>query len=177
MCNYLEAAPALWNAGAAEPQRTWAQSSPIKYDTATVNNASSPETATATGIGWGAWNTRAIILQGNATTSTSAAALADSYSPTVGGVMFHDWYLASKDELNQMCKWQRGVAWTSDSTICNASIGAINTGLGAAGFEPNWYWSSTDYLGNAAGPQRFDSGGQNAFTKSSALFLRPIRAF
>jgi hypothetical protein len=49
-CLYLEAAPALWNAGATEPRRTWAK---YPYDSADVSNPSSPETATATAIGWG----------------------------------------------------------------------------------------------------------------------------
>jgi hypothetical protein len=174
-CTYLEAAPALWFAGAADPTRTWAQSSPVNYQSTRVNNATSPETATATGIGWGYRNTRAIILQGNTDTATSAAALADSHTVTVSGVVYDDWYLPSKDELNQMCKWQRGNAWTSDATVCTG--GTINTGAGAAGFVESDYWSSTESDSSRAWFQHFNSGYQGGFNKSNARYVRPVRAF
>jgi hypothetical protein len=61
-CKYLEAAPSGWNGGGSDPSRRWAD---VTYEMTTVNNASSPQTATATAIGWGYRNTRAIILQGN----------------------------------------------------------------------------------------------------------------
>jgi hypothetical protein len=177
-CTYLEAAPALWFAGAAEPTRTWAQSAP-DYQSTGVNNATSPETATATGIGWGYRNTRAIILQGNTDTATSAAALADSHTVTVSGVVYDDWYLPSKDELNQMCKWQRGVAWTSDATVCTGgSLNSVTYGAGAAGFVENFYWSSTELDAGDAWFQDFRNGTQYNFgNKSATLYVRPVRAF
>jgi hypothetical protein len=170
-CTYLEAAPSGWNGG-AEPTRTWAQSTPVNYQSTSVNNASSPETATATAIGWGFRNTRAIILQGNSDTATSAAALTDSYTVTVSGVEYDDWYLPSKDELNQMCKWQRGVAWISDATVCSGGI--TNSGEGAAGFVAD-YFSSTDGEADRAWGQV--PGRQIRYFKSTSLYVRPIRAF
>jgi hypothetical protein len=99
-CTYLEAAPSGWNGGASDPVRNWAKSS---LQSTLVDNApNSPETATAEGIGWGYRNTRAIVLQGNSDTATSAAALADSHTVTVDGVTFADWYLPSRAELRQM---------------------------------------------------------------------------
>ena len=175
-CKYLEAARTLWNGGAAEPTRTWAQNSPVQYDNVTVNNASSPETATATAIGWGYRNTRAIILQGNTATATSAAALADSHTVTVRGVAVDDWYLPSKDELNQMCKWARGLPWTSDAALCSSS-GTINTGPGAEGFVALNYWSSSEYGSYIAWYQLFTSGFQYGANKSNTLYVRPVRAF
>ena len=180
-CIYLEAAPALWNAGATEPRRTWAKH---PYDSAGVSNPSSPETATATGIGWGYHNTRAIILQGNTEAGSSAAALADSYAPNVGDVIVDDWYLPSKDELNQMCKWQRGLPWVSDETMCTG--GAMNAGLGASGFRNNYYWSSSQGKGfspeggsNEAWQQPMgrDDPGANYQGKFNDGSVRPIRAF
>jgi hypothetical protein len=137
-----------------------------------VNNATSPETATATAIGWGYRNTRAIILQGNSDTATSAAALADSYTVTVSGVTYDDWYLPSKDELNQMCKWVRGVAWTSDETVCSG--GAINSGTG---FVEDYYWSSSEGDAGRAWFQYFYGGGQGDGGKFASLYVRPVRAF
>jgi hypothetical protein len=173
-CTYLEAAPSGWNGG-SEPNRTWAQVSPVNYQNTEVNNATSPETATATAIGWGYRNTRAIILQGNSDTATSAAALADSYTVTVSGVAYDDWYLPSKDELNQMCKWQGGVAWVSDATVCTG--GTLNSGTGAAGFVPDYYWSSSEPIELNAWVQDFYDGTQINYRKFYPEYVRPVRAF
>jgi hypothetical protein len=170
-CTYLEAAPSGWNGG-ADPTRRWANTT---YQNTAVGSSGSSETATATAIGWGYRNTRAIILQGNSDTATSAAALADSYTVTVSGVTYDDWYLPSKDELNQMCKWVRGVAWTSDETVCSG--GAINSGTGAAGFVESSYWSSTEGAASNAWTQAFNGGNQNNVGKGNPLFVRPVRAF
>ena len=181
-CTYLEAAPSGWNTG-ADPARTWAQNTPVNYQTTTVNNATSPETATATAIGWGYRNTRAIVTQGNTNTATSAAALADSHTVTVSGVVYDDWYLPSKDELNQMCKWQRGItgdALTNLTTRCAG--GTLNSGAGAAGFiDTTGYWTSSETEASKALGQEFGGvtgGAQGAGNKSiSNNYVRPIRAF
>lgn len=171
-CKYLEAAPSGWNTG-TEPKRTWTAAA---NQSITIANSSPPETATATAIGWGYNNTRAIILQGNTTTVTSAAALADAY--TSNG-LFDDWYLPSKDELNEMCKWQRGRPWISNETPCSG--GTLNSGPGAAGFvETNPYWTSTEHSATQAKYQVFDSTANRHFgNKNFAAenYVRPIRAF
>ena len=154
-CTYLEAAPALWNANAAEPVRTWAQPSGPDYRNTTVNNATSPETATATAIGWGYRNTRAIILQGNTDTATSAAALADSHTVTVSGVVYDDWYLPSQDELDLLYLERTRVG----------------------GFVLNGYWSSTENSTNVAWGKRFQDGGQYSDSKGNVYYVRPVRAF
>ena len=180
-CTYLEAAPPALGLASFDSDtvrtttRRWAK---FTYETATVNNSTSPETATATAIGWGYRNTRAIILQGNTNATTTAAPLADSHTVTVSDFVYDDWYLPSKDELNQMCKWQRGQAWTSDATLCDSS-GAINTGSGAAGFVSDAaYWSSSQGSADVAWVQVFGNGSQSNVSKSSPnYFVRPIRAF
>jgi hypothetical protein len=182
-CLYLEAARTLWNAGATEPTRTWAQGAPIKYDTETVNNAGAPESATATAIGWGERNTEAIILQGNSDSATSAAALADSYAVAFVGTFFagyiaDDWYLPSRDELNQLCKWARGITGddlTNLTTVCDG--GDLNTGAGAAGFAPDTYWSSSEVHAYFSYLQGFHNGMQGGFYKENSFYVRPIRAF
>ena len=170
-CKYLEAAPAGW-AGAVDPDRGWAENT---YRFTRVNNASSPETAAASGIGWGYFNTRAIILQGNSNTATIAAALTDSYTVTLDGAEVADWYLPSIDELNQMCKWQRGVAWISDATVCAG--GTINTGPGAAGFASEDYNSSTEYNDGYRMVMQFGSDNVGPDGKDTWRRVRPIRAF
>jgi hypothetical protein len=101
--------------------------------------------------------------------------IADSYTVTVSGVAYDDWYLPSKDELNQMCKWQRGVAWTSDATVCTG--GTLNSGPGASGFVATWYWSSSEHTSNLAFAQVFGDGTQPSMYKYNYLSIRPIRSF
>lgn len=151
-CKYLEAAPSGWNGGATDPTAKWANAYGV------INNASSPETATATAIGWGYRNTRAIILAGNTDTGT-AAALADSHAVTVGGVLVDDWYLPSLDELNEMY-------------IRRASIGGFEVTVGTM------YWTSSDSSSNNALRQRFNNGENwSPSGKLVANYIRPIRAF
>jgi hypothetical protein len=174
-CTYLEAAPSDWNTG-GDLIRTWAQSTPVDYQSTAVNNASSPESTTA--IGWGYRNTRAIILQGNVETTTSAAALADFHTVTVSGVVYDDWFLPSKDELNQMCKWLvgiTGVSLATSTTVCPG--GTLNSGPGATGFSADYYWSSSEDNANTAWFQFFLNGNGYGFTKDGNLRVRPVRAF
>jgi hypothetical protein len=154
-CTYLEAPPALWNVGVAEPVRSWAQSTPVDYEFTVVGSSGSPETATATAIGWGYRNTRAIILQGNSNSATSAAALADSFTVTVSSVVYDDWYLPSKDELNQLY-------------LQKTTIGDL---------EDGYYWSSSESPGNDPWRQIFDDGLQDVSGKDEPNFVRPVRAF
>ena len=175
-CTYLEAAPSGWNVG-SDPTRTWAQSSPVDYQYTTVNNASSPETATASVIGSGYRNTRAIILQGNNNPDSSAAALADAYSPNIGGVVIDDWFLPSLRELNEMCKWVRNQLGTSEATNCNNS-GAINTGPGASGFgTATNYSSSTEAASFSRVNSNIGVGGLSGEGKRFSMYVRPVRAF
>ena len=174
-CKYLEAAPSGWNLG-TDPLGTWSK---VSESETAVNNPTSPETATATAIGWGYRNTRAIILQGNTDTATSAAALADAHTVTVSGVLIDDWYLPSADELNQMCKWQKGItgsALTTLTTLCAG--GTSNSGIGAAGFVGNTYWSSSEAGTNVAWYQYFNIVDDQLLSyKSADHSIRPIRAF
>jgi hypothetical protein len=165
-CTYLEAAPAGWKTP-TEPTRSWA--------TAVSSNQSTSVPAPGarqTAIGTGYQNSDAIVAQTVNVAATSAAVEARTYS----GNGLTDWYLPSKDELNQMCKWQGGDAWTSDATVCTG--GTLNSGTGAAGFQASNYWSSTEDTELRAWVQYFNTGVQdNSFQKANVRFVRPIRAF
>jgi hypothetical protein len=180
ICKYLEAAPANWSGG-SDPTRAWANTT---YQSTAVNNGSSPQTADKTEIGWGYSNTRAIILQGNTDPNTSAAALADAYTATVSSVVYDDWYLPSKYELNEMCKWARGVTGTSITTLCTG--GSANAGVMFNGetINPGFqsakaYWSSTEGSANTAGYIYFPHASQATSNKGggNTEHVRPIRAF
>jgi hypothetical protein len=102
----------------------------------------------------GAANTNAIIARMNAgsvATNAYAAGLARAY--TGGGKT--DWFLPSKDELNQLYL-QRTVV---------------------GGFAAGIYWSSSQYDADDAGYQFFVSGLQPNINKFITIDVRPVRAF
>ncbi len=173
-CKYLEAAPTGWGNGitvavgettgssTVDPNLKWCS------DTSTLRNVT-----TKTAIGGGRPNTTTGF-----TCTTGAIFHAELYA----GNSKTDWYLASKDELNQMCKWQRGQAWVSDATICN-NTGTLNSGTGASGFSTASYWSSSEVaFGYTAWMQYFlngSSGGlqRDDIVKGFTRGVRPVRAF
>ena len=169
-CTYLEAAPSGWDNGgtpANDPTRTWATNVNSNQTTAVTG-------ADQTAIGYGYQNSLAIVAQAGNVAATSAAVAARNYT----GGSKTDWYLPSRDELNQMCKWARGQAWGSDATICSGG-GAINSGA-AAGFVGvgSPYWSSSENDANYAWWQAFNDGFQsNGAGKYDTFYVRPVRAF
>jgi len=172
-CKFLEVAPNTWSGGSRDPLMIWAVDAKqlLGVDGITSDD---PVNNTTSGIGLGYKNSIAIVNQGNDTTTAAGAARAYS-----GGSQ-SDWYLPTSAELNQLCKWVRGVAWTSDDTVCTG--GAINPG--ASGFASNYYWSSSEFnpIGAiGAWGQWFNDaapGGLQAnYDKNLAECVRPVRAF
>jgi hypothetical protein len=172
-CTYLEAAPSGWNTG-ADPSLTWA-TNVNNNRTTTVPAPGAIQTA----IGTGYQNSNAIVAQTGNVAASSAAVAARAYR----GSGLTDWYLPSRDELNQMCKWARGItgdALTTLATVCTG--GTSNSGSSATGFVDNRYWSSTEFARNSseesiARGQNFGSGSQDDLEKSDIFFVRPVRAF
>jgi hypothetical protein len=87
--------------------------------------------------------------------TSGAANLADAYTATVNGVVYGDWFLPSKGELNQMY----------------ANRNAIG------GFSTGTYWSSSEFGVNLAWYQSFTSGSQYGDYKIYTSYVRPVRAF
>jgi hypothetical protein len=125
---------------------------------------------TGTAIGTGARNTS---LMGG---PSGAGYIARSYR---GPNNLTDWFVASKDESHQMCKWQGGRPWVSDATLCASPV--INSGLGAAGFTSSGgypYFSSSENAGGTYWYLFFDSASSGGGgSKNSTAYVRPIRAF
>ena len=77
------------------------------------------------------------------------------YTVTVGGNTYNDWFLPSKDELNQLY-------------VNRAATG---------GFTDDSYWSSTESDDDNAWEQFFPSGYQYTANKNSTGTVRAVRAF
>ncbi|MSW12643.1 MAG: DUF1566 domain-containing protein, partial [Actinobacteria bacterium] len=169
-CKYFEAAPRGWGDGITVAAGETTGSSTVDPILKWCSNTTSLRNAnTKTAIGDGRPNT---------TTSTNSVAACTSgaiyHADLYAGGTKTDWHLPSKDELNQMCKWQRGNAWVSDATVCTA--GTLNSGTGASamGFQTR-YWSSTELDATYAWYQIF---AQNSDLKTvTTTYVRPVRAF
>jgi hypothetical protein len=154
-CSYLEAAPNGWQGAGATDDRN-----PDTSRTWSPTGQRSNVIAAEEGIGWGYKHSVTIAALAGSDTTNSAATLARSYSVTVGSTVYNDWFLPSKDELNEM--------YLQKSMI----------GLSEAS-----YYSSTDNT-NIDGETRaaYSQSMQNGAVISDAYkfysdVVRPIRAF
>ena len=106
--------------------------------------------ATGTAIGTGLANTNAIIAaQGS---GSYAASIARDYN----GGGYTDWFLPSKDELNQLY-------------VNKTAIGIVDW--------LDYYWSSTEYDFYRAWFQLFFNGERGFLNENDTLFVRAVRAF
>ena len=118
--------------------------------------------ATASAIGTGAANTAKIIT--NQGTGSYAASVRDNYSITVAGTTYSDWFLPSKDELNEMYQNK-------------ATIDATANDNEGSSFASANYWSSTENSYSLAWGQYFDSGFQDSYDRFFTFRVRAVRAF
>jgi hypothetical protein len=142
-CKYLEAAPNTWSGG-ADPSLSWATNINSNQSTAVTG-------ADGTEIGTGYKNSLYIVAQTGNVSATSAAVAARGYA----GGSKNDWFLPSKDELNEL--------YSRSATV--------------GGFVANFYWSSSEFAFPSAVAQNIGSGAQANSTKSFARPVRPVRAF
>ena len=155
-CTYLEASPGVLNTDSE-----WSN-----------DDNSGTAVLTSTGIGWGYSNTIKIIQQGNVV--TSAAALADSYTVTVSGVVYDDWFLPSKDELNQLHLKQGtvgGFVNPSGSYIFwSSSEYEYDTG---AAWE-QYFYPGYEYDGGVVAQDKYYPSWYSGFSYTDVL---PVRSF
>ncbi len=109
--------------------------------------------ATATAIGTGLANSETIKTSQGENYRSYAAGLARAM--TYGG--YTNWYLPSKDELNQMY------------------LNLKKSGVGGLAFDS--YWSSSEYSSDWAWGQSFSTGEQYYGLKEGPLYVRSVRAF
>jgi uncharacterized repeat protein (TIGR02543 family) len=139
---YMEAAPYGWFNGGADPEIQWGPIGTLVG-------------GTSSGIGTGASNTDKIVTELGA--GTYAAKVCADYSVTVNGVVYDDWFLPSKDELNLMYQNLHR--------------------QGKGGFSSGSYWSSSEGYFNYAWRQYFTNGYQYNYGKYTENRVRPVRAF
>jgi hypothetical protein len=113
--------------------------------------------ATGDGLGAGAMNTAMIVatqIADNPKGNFGAKLCAD-YSVTDGDILYGDWYLPSKYELNLLFL-QKDVV---------------------GGFTLEYYSSSTEFGSSSAWSQQFSFGDQFEFFKGNPNHIRAIRSF
>ncbi|MDZ4248598.1 MAG: InlB B-repeat-containing protein, partial [Candidatus Nanopelagicales bacterium] len=144
---YMEAAPNTWSGGSVDPLKYWAFSSGN-------NTCRNTSISTSTEIGTGKANTNAITTDPVCNTASKAPAAWAAQNYRGGGKS--DWFLPSKNELNEL-RVRKDIV---------------------DGFTNAWYWSSSQ-SSNAkdAWFQVFPGGTQAINSKYSSLRVRPVRAF
>jgi len=122
------------------------------------------------GLGTGRAATAAIVARhdaGSVAKTAYAAGVADADTTATPA----DWFLPSKDELNEVCKYASNTDHAAGAaTVCSG--GGLRTG-----FSSLYYWSSSEAVSYHAWYQAFGNGGQYNGTKASPFYVRPVRAF
>jgi hypothetical protein len=144
---FYEAAPSTWSSLLGDPTSAWCNNTNNMLGVASI--------LPGTGAMDGAAKTTVML----GVCTSGAANLADAYTATVNGVVYGDWFLPSKGELNQMY----------------INLYSASTPLG--GFSSVNYWSSSEDADNLAWFQFFFTGSQYNATKIATFYVRPVRAF
>ena len=106
----------------------------------------------------GGGNTVAIMMQSGHTNSAA------KHCADLGYGGYDDWYLPSKDELNEVYQNR-------------AAINTTATANGGEAFAADWYWSSTETNSTNAWLQYFGNGAQGYNSKNLNNRVRAVRAF
>ena len=142
---FYEAAPSTWNNPSGDPYDVWCS----------TTNAVLGVASELTGTGAMDGAAKTTVMLGVCTTGVALGV--DAYTATVGGVVYGDWFLPSKGELNQMY-------------VNRVAIG---------GFSDGDYWSSSESDATNPWGQDFRTGVQfsSGRNKVNPGFMRPVRAF
>lgn len=155
---YLEVAPQGWSGSLSDPKSQWCDI----LDQTILEGSSGLFESNVIGnqIGDGKRNTELM--------SSKCAKGAFTVNQYRGGGL-SDWYLPSKMELNQLCRFARGQE--SSFRDCNSS------GTLREGFD-DYYWSSSEASATRAWDQFFNIGNVNLSGKGHPNnSIRPIRSF
>ena len=170
--DYLEVAPeyastgAVWStatAGCGLEENISCQSSLL---------TTSGEALNFLAVGTGRAATAAIVARhnaGNVAKTDYAAGIADRYTTTTAS----DWFLPSRDELNELCKYARNTGQAAGADV------TCESGTLRSGFSDSYHWGSSDYdAGNAWYQSFYFIPASSGLNKSLASgMVLPVRAF
>jgi hypothetical protein len=166
---YLEFAPKDWYGtkyvdfyGTEGKQETWCNDN--QAGTGSIEDNLIDRAIPGTEIGAGKANTDSMLT--GCSSKTSAATTVRAYQ---GGGL-GDWYLPSKAELNELCKYANRQNTGNPKIRCEDGELRDNSFLA-------WHWSSSEYDSVYASMQYFGNGNQLATAKKYFYVIRPIRAF
>ena len=168
--DYLEVAPADASTGAVWSTATADCGLLADTNCRSAFLTTSGEALNYVAMGAGRAATAAIVARhdvGGVAKADYAAGVADAYTtPTAS-----DWFLPSKDELNEACKYARNTGQAAGADI------VCTGGILRDGFSAGIYWSSSEYDAPNAWLQYFNGGNQYGGNKTITLCVRPVRAF
>jgi hypothetical protein len=180
-CKYLEVAPATWQTEVIAEDINYQWSSDTSNTTGQDITTASTERGISIDssyekfnwkIGQGFYNTSVMKVSG-ATSAAQAAVLAYAGSSTAG-----QWFIPSMNELNELCKYARGLTTGNPEERCSG-FGTLKSGTSnnGGGFVGTYYWSSSEFSSSNTWFQKLDDGYLLHYGKSSGFRVRPIRAF
>ena len=141
-------------------------SAPTDFDTVYFWGCSGSEILGADGITIGTGYQNTIDIEAGCTTVGTAADICANL--TLGG--YNDWFLPSKDELNEMWK-----------NLADSDGDGTNTGPSDPNNLGNFanlvYWSSSETDNDEAWGQIFDLGTQDYGDKVTTVYVRAVRSF
>jgi hypothetical protein len=181
---YLEFAPPGWNGTSEDPVQRWCPLENLR--TKFADGVTDPNRKQTLGLEIGKGKGNSLLAAENC--NPGAAALAMGYA---GGGK-NDWFLPSRDELNELCKYAYGQATGNSKVICSADVRNADSGYKSTkelrpGFGRYYYWSSSEgenvdmsgYTGSTAWAKTFDFDEpfRGDIGKNYDFYVRPIRAF
>ncbi len=174
---YLEFAPVGWSgpANSADPRLNWCNIHDVDFSKS-ISDVTL-KASIGVEIGKGKANTNLMVAR----CSSGAGYAAHAYK----GGNKNDWYLPSRDELNELCKFAKYQATGKVDVPCQRGI-SLRAGfvvqIAYYDLGKNWYWSSSESGALFASIKDFsidDEGGRDYSGRKGeyAKSVRPIRAF
>jgi hypothetical protein len=158
---YLEVAPNGWGGSPVDPGAKWCNVT----NQLLSSSITDPVLKARIGDEIGSGKSNTDLMVSNCT--SGAGNLAREYRG--GGKS--DWFLPSRNELIELCKFVRG------QTIGDPSVRCVYTGYLMEGFIGYFLWSSSESSATSAWGTTLGAGGQIGSAKNLAFYVRPVRAF
>ena len=156
LCKYLEAAPTSGMSAWTDATYQWSGNTTDLIGTQWIHD-----------IGTGYSNTVAMVTQ-DATASRAGSITRDYRGPND----LSDWYLPSKTELRELCKFAR-------KQVTGTAVSCAAGGTMRSGFLSEVYWGSSEGSKGTHGDLLHFKGGGSATSllKTNTYYVRPVRAF